>query len=105
MFTDTPETMAEKLSKEYGLDALGRQIMAAYLKLDEQDRLAVGRLIQNIINERVAPASAPAHTPTFEEEARAEAEEYYHQLLAEKERAAKSQVLPDGTGSDTPKMA
>lgn len=105
MFATTPETLAEKLSKEYGLDALGCQIMAAYLKLDEQDRLAVGRLTQNIIDERVVSAFAPTHIPTIEEEARAEAEEYYRQLLAEKERAAKSQVLPDGTGSDTPKMA
>lgn len=59
MFTHAPEAAADRLAKEYGLDDLGRQIMAAYLKLDESDRLSVGRLIQNIIDERPAPAPAP----------------------------------------------
>lgn len=52
-----------------------------------------------------APAFAPAPARTAEEEARAEAEEYYYQLLAEKEREARSQVLPSDTDVDTPKMA
>ena len=46
-----------------------------------------------------------AHIPTIEEEARAEAEEFYRQILAEKERAAKLSDSPDDTGSSTPKMA
>lgn len=32
-----------------------------------------------------APASSASHTPAFEEEARAKAELYYHQLLSEEE--------------------
>lgn len=43
-----------------------------------------------------------AHIPTIEEEARAEAEEFYRQILAEKERAAKLSDSPDDTGSSTP---
>lgn len=57
MFNEPPETLADRLAKEYGLDELGRQIMSAYLNLDETDRLAVGRLIQNILSEQTA------HTP------------------------------------------
>ena len=52
MFQKTLDTMAGKLAREYGLDDLGCQIMSAYLKLDENDRLAVGRLIQNLLDER-----------------------------------------------------
>ena len=52
MFSVHPESLPDKLAEEYGLDDLGRQIIAAYLKLNEADRLAVGRLIQNIIDER-----------------------------------------------------
>ena len=106
MFRKPPGTLADRLSKEYGLDELGRQIMAAYLKLDENDRLSVGRLIQNLLDEReMEPAPAaisktetttpapPAGTDTpvptdYETEARAEAEEYYREILEEKRRAA-----------------
>ena len=52
-----------------------------------------------------APAFAPAPARTVEEEARAEAKEYYYQLLAEKEPAAKSPALPGDTGGSAPKMA
>ena len=52
MFSVHPESLPDKLAEEYGLDDLGRQIIAAYLKLNEADRLAVGRLIQNIFDER-----------------------------------------------------
>lgn len=50
MFNTSSETLVNKLAKEYGLDDLGSQIMSAYLELGESDRLAVGRLIQNIMN-------------------------------------------------------
>lgn len=57
MFNKPPETLADKLAKEYGLDELGRQILSAYLNLDENDRLAVGRLIQRIVDERMDAVS------------------------------------------------
>lgn len=50
MFNTSSDTLVNKLAKEYGLDDLGSQIMSAYLELGESDRLAVGRLIQNIMN-------------------------------------------------------
>ena len=101
MFTNTPETLAEKLSREYGLDNLGRQIMAAYLKLDEQDRLSVGRLIQNIIDERTAQASAsaaetPANPPREMSDAELHAE--LDRQLAEEKKQVDGQSA-SGRGS------
>ena len=93
MFTETPETLAEKLSREYGLDALGCQIMAAYLKLDEQDRLAVGRLLQNIIDERTASIPA-AKTTTQPPQEMTDAE--YH---AELDRQLAGEKRPVESGS------
>ena len=83
-----------------------RRLVRALSTLKEEHWILVEQKLKEIVGMRdSAPAQEPEHTPAIEEEARAEAEEYYHQLLAEKERAARSQVLPDGTGSDTPKMA
>lgn len=60
MFLHTPDTMADRLAKEYGLDDLGRQIMSAYLNLNENDRLAVGRMLQNLIDgQSNSSATAP----------------------------------------------
>ena len=103
MFTSAPEAAADRLAKEYGLDDLGRQIMAAYLKLDESDRLAVGRLIQNIIGERTAPADPRPReekpvTEWTQEEIDAEAEEYRQSLLEEKRRGG-SGSASSGPGS------
>lgn len=102
MFSATPETLAEKLSREYGLDALGCQIMAAYLKLDEQDRLAVGRLIQNIIDERTIPspvAKIPTKLPQkmTDEELHAELD----RQLAEEKKQAESVSASGRGGSST----
>ena len=52
MFREPRDVAADRLAAEYSLDDLGCQILSAYLKLDENDRLALGRLIQNIMDER-----------------------------------------------------
>ena len=83
-----------------------RRLVRALSSLKEEHWILVEQKLKEIVGMRdTVQAQEPEHTLTIEEEARAEAEEYYRQLLAEKERAARSQVLPDGTGSDTPKMA
>lgn len=111
MFNTTPDTLEDKLAQEYGLDDLGRQIMSAYLKLGESDRLAVGRLIQNILDERTpAPAQPEAdkggqeqpryHVP-MDEEIEREVEDFRRRLLLEKRQ-------PDGSSplsADGAKMA
>lgn len=91
-------------------DELIKRIIRAYWKLDDKEKAAVKKLIDGFSSDGAgsspaAPAFAPARTPTIEEEARAEAEEYYRQILAEKELAAKSQALPNDTGGDTPETA
>ena len=106
MFTSVPEATADRLAKEYGLDDLGRQIMAAYLKLDESDRLAVGRLIQNIKGERAAPADTRSRdekpvTEWTDEEINAEAEEFRRSLLEEKRRAGSGPASGGPSSSDT----
>ena len=55
--------------------------------------------------EAAAPAFAPMYTPTIEEEARAEAEEFYRRCLMEKKQEATSSASPSDTGSGTEKMA
>ncbi len=52
MFNTTPETLIDKLAKEYQLDELGRDIMMGYLQLSENERIAVNQLMQNIIDKR-----------------------------------------------------
>lgn len=107
MFNKTPDSIAGQLAAEFGLDEFLQSVVSEYLRLNAEQRQTVRDFVSSIASEMPpsAPAFAPAHTPTIEEEARSEAEEYYCQILAEKERAARSQALPDGTGSDTPKMA
>ncbi|MDE7245104.1 MAG: helix-turn-helix domain-containing protein [Oscillospiraceae bacterium] len=91
-FNAPPDSLADKLAQEYGLDDVGRQIMAAYLKLDERDRLAVGQLIQNLVDERAA-AELDAHA-LYEAEARAKAEEYYRELMQEREQTDEPSASP-----------
>ncbi len=96
MSSNSPETLSDRLARDYGLDDLGRQIMAAYLKLDEGDRLSVGKLIQSLMDERTsnqkpAPA-APIVPPGYSsrEELEREADEFAalarEQFLSEKRR-------------------
>ena len=106
MFICGPEMAADKLAREYGLDDTGRQIMAAYLKLDESDRLSIGRLIQNIIDERTAPAdtrprSEKPVTEWTEADIEAETEEYRRTLLEEKRRAESGSVSSGSNSSGT----
>lgn len=97
MFRRTPDTLADKLAQEYGLDDLGRQIMAAYLNLDEKDRQAVGRLIQNIIDERPVPAPASPHEAQ-NLDIEAQVEEYRQHLLLEQEESQASSVSDTAAG-------
>ena len=80
--------------------------MAAYLKLDESDRLSIGRLIQNIIDERTAPAdtrprSEKPVTEWTEADIEAETEEYRRTLLEEKRRAESGSVSSGSNSSGT----
>lgn len=63
MFKKSKDATVDQLAAEYGLDDLGRQIMSAYLDLDENDRLAVGRLIQKIVDERMNAVATGKDVP------------------------------------------
>ena len=83
-----------------------RRLVSALSTLKEEHWLLLEQKLKEIVGmQDDAPAFAPSHTPTIEEEARAEAEEYYRQILAEKERAARLPASPDDTGGNAPKMA
>lgn len=105
MFRQTEEDAVSRLCEELHASDLEAGIIRAYFRIDPKIRdTFMRRLLEEVQTECPAVVSVDQDA-IWEAEARTEAEEYYHQLLAEKERAAKSQVLPDGTGSDTPKMA
>lgn len=106
MFRSVPESQIAQIVGEFDLDELDQRIILGYLHLSEADRSAVKRLINSIATPPAAtPAPAaisktetttpapPAGTDTpvptdYETEARAEAEEYYREILEEKRRAA-----------------
>lgn len=93
MFRRSPDTLAERLSRDYGLDDLGYQIMTAYLKLDENDRAAVGRLIQNLTNS----IQAEPPKPQTVEEVEAEYIKTMSELARKQERTALNSTDADTT--------
>lgn len=90
MFCQSQDTLAEKLARDYGLDELGYQIMSAYLRLDENDRAAVKRLILNLTStEPAEPPFIPAAQfvlSSVETNPKPDEEEYDSELEAEVER-------------------
>lgn len=91
MFNVSPDTVADSLTKKYGLDDLGRQILSAYLKLDESDRLAVGRMIQNLIEERTVtptPVDDSKQAPTDLKDLTVEELETLYEEIQYKKRAS-----------------
>lgn len=99
MFIPEPESLVDELVQEYGLDDLDRRILQGYLRLPESDRAAIKRYVRSLLD---APDKLPAepvdHQAVWEAEARAEAEEVYREILAEKRAAAGLSASPDGTG-------
>lgn len=108
MSVPTPENSLDRLVQEFKLDSLDREIISEFVKLDDKAREAVKLYIKRVsqhlyLNAHPAPAAIsktetttpapPAGTDTpvptdYETEARAEAEEYYREILEEKRRAA-----------------
>ncbi len=96
MFLETPDTAMGQLAKELGLDEFMQGVVSEYLKLNEEQRKVVREFVNKIaeqpIKSSTVPTLAPPHTPTMEEEARAEAEKHaqrvYAQILAEKKAQA-----------------
>ncbi len=99
MFLETPDTAMEQLAQELGLDEFMQGIVSEYLKLNEEQRKVVRNFVKKIAEQSnkgsAALAFAPMHTPTIEEETRAEAEEYYRQRLMEREAETESSASFD----------
>lgn len=92
MLLPTPATIVDEVVKEYGLDDLDKQIILEYIKLPEAERQVVKHYIQNLTNSISPPK-------TFEEEARAEAERYYQELVKEKKQGSQAlSVKESGVG-------
>ena len=85
MFVPTPETTIDQLVKEFHLDELDREIITAYLNFPEAERKVVKNYILNLA-QRIQKASEPEPV-SIEQEARAEAERYYQELVREKKLA------------------
>ena len=104
MFEKATNTLADKLAQEYRLDNLGRQIMAAYLELDENDRLAVGHLIQNLLNKQTTPVPDASGQAQAESDLAAEIAELKRQnqalaaeIAALKEEDAKMEAAAESS--------
>ncbi len=69
-----------------------RRLVTALSRLKQEQWEALEAVALELMKDPAAPAFAPAHTPTIEEEARAEAEQQaqliYQQILSEKRAAA-----------------
>lgn len=88
MFVELPqnEALAAQIQSflKGGTDSFRGRLITLLLRLTPEQWDA----LEGYLLELIAAPAAPA--PTVEEEARAEAAEYYRQILAEKEQAAKS---------------
>lgn len=100
MFSPPSNGLLDDLAQKYGLSVRSKAIVERFLDLKPDIQEAVATYIEGVAASfsGAGASSAPAQTPTIEEEARAEAEEYYREILAEKERAAKSSASKDCGG-------
>ena len=77
-----------------------RRLVTALSRLKPEQWEALEAVALELMKDPAAPAFAPAHTPTIEEEARAEAEQQaqliYQQILSEKRAAAR--MLSESSG-------
>ena len=97
MFKQTEESAISRLCEELHASDLEAGIIRAYFRIDPKIRdTFMRRLLEEIQVEY--PADVPVDQDAiWEAEARAEAEEYYRQLIAEKERASQASFA---SGSD-----
>lgn len=89
MFIPSTEKSVDELIQEHGLDDLDRQIIMEFIKLKPEDREAVKRYVRNLA-QHLPTVNQVAQPMTIEQEARAEADRYYEQLLTEKKQASQT---------------
>ena len=106
MFDQQEESVIDRLCAELHASELDTEIIRAYFRIDPRIREPFMRhLIQAVQDQSVAPApdiDKDSSVPTFagyEAEARAEAEEYYREILEEKRRAAGGSASSASSGT------
>jgi len=92
MFIESDNTVLSKLASEYKMDSFEKAMVSNFLKLRPEQREAIKQYVKSLLHEVEGEPAAPAHAPTIEEQARAEAEQHarriYEQILAEKKAQA-----------------
>ncbi len=107
MFIPSPNGVLDELAQKYGLSTRGKVIVEKFLDLKPEVQEAVAAYIEEVAaafsdagTSAPVPVFAPAHIPTIEEEARAEANQQaqliYQQILSEKQAAAG--ILSESSG-------
>jgi len=115
MFVELPknEALGQQIREflKGGSDSFRERLISLLLRLPPEQWETLEHYAQELANARFSPAFAPAHTPTIEEEARAEAEQHtqriYEQILAEKKAQAglSSESSEPKAGDGTAKQA
>ena len=107
MFLPSPNGVLDELVQKYGLSTRGKVIVEKFLDLNPDVQEAVAVYIEEVAaafsdagTAATVPVFVPAHIPTIEDEARAEANQQaqliYQQILSEKKAAAG--MLPESSG-------
>lgn len=107
MFLPSPNGVLDELVQKYGLSTRGKVIVEKFLDLNPDVQEAVAAYIEEVAaafsdagTAATVPVLVPAHIPTIEDEARAEANQQaqiiYQQILSEKKAAAG--MLPESSG-------
>lgn len=98
MFVPSPEESVDELIQTHGLDDFSRQIILEFIKLRPEDRETVKRYVRNLV-QHLPAVEQSAQPMTIKQEARAEADRYYDQLVSEKKQASQaSSARESGAG-------
>lgn len=96
MFIPSPEEDINELIRQHRLDDLDRQILLEFIKLTDDERAVFKKYLRNLVKHSAGQGSDRGKT--IEEEARAEADRYYEQLVAEKKRESEASFARESAG-------
>lgn len=100
MFLPPPRDALDELVEQHGLPREFRSLIDKFLDLNLTQQEAVIKYVRDVAADLMAqPATPPVDQhAVWEEEARAEAEQVYREILQEKKAQAGSSVSPPGGG-------
>lgn len=97
MLIPSPEEDINELIRQHRLDDLDRQILLEFIKLTDDERAVFKKYLRNLVKHSAGQGSDRGKT--IEEEARAEADRYYEQLVAEKKRESEASFARESAGA------